>query len=284
MVYIDYSQIELRLQAIYTIMLGHPDLNLCRAYMPYKCWALNKRGERVEFDYNNPNHINNAYTQDWRHIEDDEHWVKTDVHSATTRLAFPDLDPGTDQFAKLRGKVGKRVNFAKNYGAQYSKIATMFPEMNFDEETLHRIDDAYYAAFPGVKEYHQYCYQLAREQVYASNLFGIRYYGLTGHKLINTLVQGSGAYFLKIKMRQVQEHLRYNGYKTKFQMNIHDEMSFELVEGEEHVIFEIQDIMQQLPDTVVPIVADIEVSTSSWADKKEASDMEDVKRILHGDI
>ena len=35
-VYLDYSQIELRLQAFYTILIGHPDLNLCRAYSPYK--------------------------------------------------------------------------------------------------------------------------------------------------------------------------------------------------------------------------------------------------------
>ena len=36
-VYLDYSQIELRLQAFYTIVIGHPDTNLCRAYSPYKC-------------------------------------------------------------------------------------------------------------------------------------------------------------------------------------------------------------------------------------------------------
>ena len=34
-VYLDYSQIELRVQALYTILVGEGDLNLCRAYMPY---------------------------------------------------------------------------------------------------------------------------------------------------------------------------------------------------------------------------------------------------------
>ena len=49
-VYLDYSQIELRVQALYTILVGHPDINLCRAYMPYECYALSKDGVQVPFD------------------------------------------------------------------------------------------------------------------------------------------------------------------------------------------------------------------------------------------
>ena len=71
----------------------------------------------------------------------------------------------------------------------------MFPD--YDDETIHRIDDAYYKAFPGVKKYHEYCYEICKTAPYAVNLFGVKYYGLSGHKLINCLVQGSGAYFLK---------------------------------------------------------------------------------------
>lgn len=289
--YLDYSQIELRLQALYTILVGEPDLNLCRAYMPYKCVRVVDDGDIgcglaqyhfEEFDYNNPEHIKHAYDWKWYLKEDtNKEWVKTDVHAATTSLAFPDLDPSSEEFSKYRGKVGKRVNFAKNYGAQYNKIATMFPEYNFDEETLHRIDDAYYKAFPGVKKYHEYCYEIARTQVYATNLFGVRYYGLTGHKLINCLVQGSGAYFLKLKMIAVHNYLKENNYKSRFQMNIHDEMSFELVKGEEHIIFDIQKIMQEYPDGLVPIVADLEVSKTSWANKVECETLEDVKAILY---
>lgn len=278
--YLDYSQIELRLQAMYTILVGHPDLNLCRAYMPYQCYT-NKTNNKIIFDYNNKEHIAHAYDWKWYHLEDDKEWVKTDVHAATTTIAFPDLDPSSEEFHKYRGKVGKRVNFAKNYGAQYGKISTMFPEFNFDEETLKRIDGAYYKAFPGVKKYHEYCYELANTSCYATNLFGVRYYGLTGHKLINCLIQGSGAYFLKLKMIAVDNYLITNNCKTKFQMNIHDEMSFELAEGEEHIIFDIQKIMQEFDDALVPIVADLEVSKTSWAEKKECENIDDIKRILY---
>ena len=287
--YLDYSQIELRLQALYTILVGSPDLNLCRAYMPYECYYIESdpigcglcNNNMIPFDYNNPEHIKHAYDWKWYRKEDNKEWVKTDVHAATTAIAFPDLDPNSEAFHKYRGKVGKRVNFAKNYGAQYSKISTMFPEYNFTEEQLHRIDDAYYQAFPGVKKYHEYCYELARTQVYATNLFGTRYYGLTGHKLINCLVQGSGAYFLKLKMIAVDRYLTEHNCKSRFQMNIHDEMSFELVAGEENIIFDIQKIMQEFDGGLVPIVADLEVTASSWANKVECETMEDVKAILY---
>ena len=120
--YLDYSQIELRLQALYTILVGHADLNLCRAYMPYKCKTIINDGSigceqyqyhYEDFDYKNPEHIKHAYDWKWYYDEDlSKEWIPTDVHAATTHVAFPDLDTSSDEFKKLRGKVGKRVNFA----------------------------------------------------------------------------------------------------------------------------------------------------------------------------
>lgn len=270
--YLDYSQVELRLQALYTILVGSPDLNLCRAYSPYKC--VLKDG--TKYDYNNPEHIAHAYDWEWFYEEEpDKPWIPTDVHAATTSVAFPDVDTHSDEFKKLRGKVGKRVNFAKNYGAQYNKIKTMFPD--YDDETIHRIDDAYYKAFPGVKKYHEYCYTITQQNAFVTNLFGVRYYGLSGHKAINCLVQGSGAYLLKERIKEVDEYIQRNHLKTKIQMQIHDELSYEVYPGEEQHVMEFKRIMQKFDGTLVPIIADLEFSTSSWADKKEYDSMEEVE-------
>lgn len=282
--YLDYSQIELRLQALYTILVGNPDLNLCRAYMPYKCYKSIEAGDNLgdgptAFNYENPTHIAHAYDWNWVREEDHTPWTPTDVHAATTSIAFPDLDIHSDEFKKLRGKIGKRVNFAKNYGAAFNRIKQMFP--NYDDETIHRIDDAYYLAFPGVKAYHTYCYELSKQSAFATNLFGVKYYGLTGHKLINTLIQGSGAYFLKLKEIEIYKYLRDNNCKSRFQMNIHDEVSFEIYAGEEHILFDIKKIMETFDESFVPIVADLEISTTTWAEKEDAGDLEDVKRLLY---
>lgn len=275
--YLDYSQIELRLQALYTILVGSPDLNLCRAYMPYKCKTIIDDGSigcgqyqyhYEDFDYKNPEHIKHAYDWKWYYDEDlSKEWVATDVHAATTSVAFPDVDVHSDEFKKLRGKVGKRVNFAKNYGAQFSRIKIMFPD--YDDETIHRIDDAYYKAFPGVKKYHEYCYEICKTAPYAVNLFGVKYYGLSGHKLINCLVQGSGAYFLKEKICALDKYITENNLKSRMQMQIHDEISFEIAEGEEEHVYKFKEIMQQFDDAYVPIIADLEFTTTTWGEKYE---------------
>ena len=266
--YLDYSQIELRLQALYTILVGNADLNLCRAYMPYKC--VTESGEA--FDYKNPEHIKHAYDWKWYYEEEpDKEWEATDVHAATTHVAFPDLDVHSDEFKKLRGKVGKRVNFAKNYGAQFNRIKVMFPD--YDDETIHRIDDAYYTAFPGVKAYHEYCYEICKTAPYALNLFGVKYYGLSGHKLINCLVQGSGAYFLKEKICALDKYIIENNLKSRMQMQIHDEISFEIYPGEEEHVYKFKEIMQEFDGAYVPVIADLEFTTTTWGEKYECEEI-----------
>ena len=269
-VYLDYSQIELRFQALYTILVGHPDLNLCRAYMPYECYTLTGEG-RIDFNCRDSWCVRNSYTLKWYQKEDDEPWTPTDVHGATTTAAFG-IDKSHPDFHDLR-YVGKRVNFAKNYGAQYKKISEMFPE--YDEETVHKIDDAYYKAFPGVKEYHNYCYELAKSQPYATNLFGVKYWGVSGHKLINILVQGSAAYFLKWKIYEIYKYTKENNIKSRFQMNIHDELSWEKAIGEDKVFSEFQHIMQDWDDGLVPLVADMEITRSTWDSKVEVTEVVD---------
>ena len=272
-VYLDYSQIELRFQAFYTILVGHPDLNLCRAYMPYKC--INNSGEL--FDYNNPEHIKN-WNKEWYYEEDPtKHWTPTDVHGATTKAAF-DIDETHPDYHDLR-YVGKRVNFAKNYGAQYKKICSMFPDRS--EEECHRIDAAYYKAFPGVKEYHNYCYKAADNFGHIANMFGVNYYGLSGHKLINTLVQGSAAVFLKYKIIEIDRYLAEHKLHSRLQMQIHDELSWVLADGEQEHFFKLKEIMETWDETKVPIVADMEVTTTTWADKVEIKTLEELKCLTN---
>ena len=268
-IYLDYSQIELRFQAFYTILVGHPDLNLCRAYMPYKC--VNKNNEL--FDYTNPTHIKN-WNKEWYYEEDpSKHWIPTDVHGATTEKATG-LTPEDEGFAYARKHIGKRVNFAKNYGAQFGKIKDMFPDKT--DEEIKKIDGAYYAAFPGVKEYHNYCNQRAQLASYTENLFGVKYYGVSGHKLKNMLIQGSAAYFLKWKIVQLYEYMKQNNLKSRLQMQIHDELSWEIYDGETGEAFNFKRIMEDWDESLVPIVADLEITNTTWADKFEIKTEEDL--------
>ena len=272
LVYIDYSQIELRLQAMYTILVGHPDKNLCRAYMPYECHDL----EGKLFDPTDPKDIE-RWHEPWYQKEDQKLWKPVDVHGATTEQAF-DITPDHPDFKKLRS-VGKTVNFCKNYGGQRGQIESLFPE--YSSEQITKIDNAYYKAFPGVRMYHDYCYKLAMSKAYATNLLGIRYYNVNGHNLINMLIQGSGAYFLKLKLRQLWVYMKAKGYKSRIQMNIHDEISWVYHQDDPPEIFlEFRQIMEEWSDALVPITADIEISTTTWAEKKEIENEEEIYTCL----
>jgi DNA polymerase-1 len=273
-IYLDYSQIELRLQAFYTILVRNPDLNLCRAYMPYQC--INEEG--VEFDHTNMDHIK-AWGKVWfLREEPSKVWTPTDVHGATTEYATG-LTPSDPAFAKLRSSIGKRTNFAKNYGAKLNKIKQMFPEKT--EEEARRIDNAYYLAFPGIKAYQTYCYRRAEEFAYTENLFGVKYYNVNGHNLINMLVQGSAAYLLKWKIREAYDFLKENNLKSRFQMNIHDELSWEVSDQDDPAIFfKLKELLEYWDATYVPIVADMEATKTTWADKKEMETIDELRLYL----
>ena len=107
MVFIDFSSEELRIQALYTILVGHPDTNLCRAFMPYQC--KNELGE--EFSYKTDLKTYKDHT--WYLIENPtEEWKPTDLHTKTTLTAFPNLTEDHPDFKHYR-KMGKSTNFAK---------------------------------------------------------------------------------------------------------------------------------------------------------------------------
>lgn len=263
-VWMDYSQIELRFQGLYTILLGVADLNLCRAYMPYQCYTI-VEGSRVDFDYDNETHIKNFKKYEWFTAEGSV-WTPTDLHAETTAKAFPELDRNSDEFKKMRGSVGKPTNFSKNYGASINAIRRLFKD--FSEERIKMIDEAYFKAFPNVKIYQQYCYKIAA-QGYMTNLFDRRYYGISGHNGMNALVQGSAADFLKEAIIKIYNYFNDNNLKSKMIMQIHDELVFYIHKDEEYIIPEIRDIMQEYPGTKIPIVAEIEYSLTNWADAVE---------------
>lgn len=143
----------------------------------------------------------------------------------------------------------------------------MFPDKS--EEECHRIDEAYYKAFPGLKTYHKYCFDRAHNFLYTSNLFGVKYYKVSGHKLRNVLVQGSCAHFLKERIAELYKFLQDNHLKSRLAMEIHDEVVYEIAKGEEWILPELKRIQEYWPDAPVPIIAEPEYTTTNWAEKHE---------------
>jgi DNA polymerase-1 len=257
--YLDYSQIELRVQANYTYEISGGDLNMCRAYMPHQCVDVNgiKFDPKVNRD--------DIFKRDWFTIEKGIKWKPTDLHSATTKEAFPDVPQDSDEFKRLRG-LGKATNFAKNYGATKNALMEQF---GFEESIAEKLDKAYYQAFPKILDYQTLVRKIYYQRGYVRNMYGRRYYMTDKrfvYRLYNYLVQGSCADMLKSKIVDVDNLL--TPYKSRFQMNIHDEMSFEIYEGEEFLVEKIKAIMEDVPKMIVPVVAEVELTSKNWAEKE----------------
>lgn len=274
-VYLDYSALELRVQTFYTILVAGGDFNMCRAYSPWQCHLA----DGTKYDYKNYEHIQHALDWEWFQDEDNQPWQKVDLHGATTKMAF-DIDESHPDFHDLR-YVGKRVNFAKNYGGSLAVIQRMFPE--YSDEQQKKINDAYYKAFPKVEEFHKWVRRQANTCAYVPNLLGVRYYGADAHHLCNMLVQGSGAYFVKCKICEVEKYLQDHNCKSKLIMQIHDEVQLAVHKDDDpQIFFDIQKILGTWNGSYVPFVSDMELTTTTWANKIEVETIEQFKEIMNG--
>lgn len=257
--YLDYSQIELRVQANYTYDISGGDLNMCRAYMPHAC--KNAAGE----DFDPKEHKDLIFTEKWFKNENNEIWKPVDLHSATAQQAFPDVDPSSPEFKDYR-HLGKSTNFAKNYGATTKALMEQF---GFDKKTAEALNQGYYDAFPKILDYQELVQKTFMRKGFVKNRYGRRYYLENKrfvYKLYNYIIQGTCADMLKEKIIEVDKLLL--GYKSRFQMNIHDELSFEIANGEEFLVPLLKQIMEQVDWMTVPVVADVEVTKTNWAEKE----------------
>lgn len=264
MAIIDFANEEMRFQAMYTILCEHPDLNMCRAFMPYLC----HRKDGTKYDYNKMQHLKEWNTGDWYYDENPEQlWQPTDLHSEMTiNCGF---DKASPDFKFYRNAVGKRLNFAKSYGCGLQKIMAMYPDFSIDK--CKQLNDAYYQTFPGLKTFHQYCDHICSTMEYAENLFHVKYYSISSHKCKNMLIQGSAALFLKIKLKQIDDYIQNNKLRSVMIASVHDEVDFYIWPGEEYHIEAIQTIMEDWEDALIPIVADPDYGTETWADTKDKS-------------
>lgn len=259
--YIDFSNMELRVQAQYTLMTSDGDLNMCRAFMPFKCVnALTG----AKYD---PVRDKKSWNSGIWVYEDGTPWKKLDLHTETTKKAFPNVDPESDEFKNHYRSLGKRANFLKNYGGGKGALMT---KLKITEEIADALNRGYYEAFPKVLDYQKWVDKQVMAYGKIENLLGRNYYFKDtsfAYKGYNYLIQGSCADYVKLKEIEIAKFLE--PYETKMIMPIHDEIIFSVKKGEEHLVSKLKEIMEDaniiMPQ--VPMVAEIEYTESNWADK-----------------
>ncbi len=131
------------------------------------------------------------------------------------------------------------------------------------------IIDDYFAAFPMVKAFIDTMISSAREKGYAETLFGRRRYlpdiasknvtvrGLAERNAVNAPIQGTAADMIKIAMVGVSRRLEAEGFRSRMVLQIHDELLFDVVPGEEERLKAmVVDEMEHVISLSVPLTAE----------------------------
>lgn len=265
LVFIDYSQIELRTQAHYTLLTTGGDLNLCRAYMPFRC-VHHITGE--VFDYKT-DAGRARWDEKWETgssvwlTEDGKPWTPTDLHTMTATKAYPDIDPESEEFANSYRPKGKTTNFASNYGAG---PAALVKSLSISWEEAETLINGYNVAFPDVILYQQKISDRHGKMGYVHNHYGRRYYlkdNRDAYKLANYVVQGTCADALKRAIIAMYEFLKDK--KTKMVLPVHDEQIFAVHVDEAGIETELREIMIQAFDwCLVPVNVGIDRTATNW--------------------
>ena len=86
------------------------------------------------------------------------------------------------------------------------------------------------------------------------------------------MIQGTGADALKEVEIKICEYLKDK--KSRFILPIHDELAIEVAPGEEDELpKKIKELMESINDVIkwCPMVSEVEMTETTWADKKEVS-------------
>ena len=186
-----------------------------------------------------------------------------DIHRATAAEIFeiPLKEVETEQ-----RRAAKAVNFGLIYGMSAFGLAK---QLKVSRTEAAEYVTKYFQRYPGVKHYMEDTREKAKEVGYVETLFGRRLYlpdinaknamqrQYAERTAINAPMQGTAADIIKIAMIAVNDWLRYKETRTRMIMQVHDELVFEVAEGElEDVEKIIIERMVNAAELNVPLVVD----------------------------
>lgn len=275
----DFDQMELRVQADYTINFNCPDENMCRIFIPFKCInTINKE----QFDVYNPEHLKNWNKKDkdgnsiWYDPKTNSRWVPIDPHGLHVKSAFG-LDESSPRWKELRN-ASKTINFAVNYGSGLNGLKENPALEAFGEEVIESIYSAYKENFKGITAYQRFVNSYVARNGFILNMYG-RPYRLVntdlGYKCANYLIQGSCADLVKECLLQIDLFLKKNNYKSRVLLTIHDEIMWEVHKDEIHIIKDIENILTNTAKwSKIPLTCGTDIAITNWYEKKDISKFE----------
>jgi DNA polymerase-1 len=166
---------------------------------------------------------------------------------------------------------------AMSYGLAYGLSAFgLSKQLRIETAEAKQLMADYFLRFGAVREYLRNVVEQARVDGYTETIFGRRrpFGDLTSNNRVlrenaeraalNAPIQGSAADILKIAMLGIADDLRSGGLATNMLMQVHDELVFEVADGElDAVTAIVRDRMGHAADLQVPL--DVQIGTGeNW--------------------
>lgn len=278
LIFNDFDQMELRVQAHYTIEWKIPDDSLIRAFVPYKYvnrydnkpFSLSENRDNVLDKDENGNSI-------WVDTVMYQPWIPTDPHGIHVKTTF-NIDSTHPNWKKYRN-IAKTMNFSCIYGAGLTTLLNNAMFEDFSQQDISAIYNSIQMNFPNVKLFRQIASDIVKKEKKIANMYGrvysfIRdeYNNDESYKASNYLIQGSCADYVKNLLITIDDYLRTKKAKSRVLCTIHDEVVWELYDGEEYLLKDIKKIMEDESSWChIPLTVGEDFTNTTWADKKDIS-------------
>ena len=198
-----------------------------------------------------------------------------DVHAATAALLnrepvddFVERLHSGDSEAKAQRQRAKTINFALLYGVGVGHLSEL---LHTSYEEAARIKTEYFAAIPEANTFINKVQNLIVQRGWIRNFYGRRR-RLTGNECYkgpNALIQGCAADIVKHRLVVLYNYIQDNNLDTKLINIVHDEVQLQVPEYELEHVPKFLECLQEDELFRTFIKADVEMSNTSWADKKE---------------
>jgi DNA polymerase-1 len=236
-----------------------------QAFIPEKGWVI------VSADYSQ------IELRLLAHLSQDETLMEAfqrdeDIHARTASEIF---SVPLEKVTPAMRREAKVINFGIIYGMSAYGLSQ---QLGIEPKIAQAYIDEYFRKYAGVQTYIERCLEEARQKGYVTTLLQRRRYlpditsptvaiRQTSERMaINTPLQGTAADIIKVAMIHIQNRIEELHLSTKMVMQVHDELVFEVPEGEvERALPLIQSEMEAVMELSVPLKVSIH-SGKNWAE------------------
>ncbi|MEE2877088.1 MAG: DNA polymerase I [Candidatus Neomarinimicrobiota bacterium] len=181
--------------------------------------------------------------------EEDIHaYTASNIYDVPLELVLPEMR-----------RTAKIVNFGVMYGAGPFRLSQ---ELGIPMAESKKIIDAYFERYTGIREFIDETLAFARKEKYVQTVLGRRRYchdindsnqrvrSAAERATINMPIQGTAAEMIKLAMISIHEKLSAKRLESKMILQIHDELLFEVPNGE---LDDVRELVVSEMETALPL-------------------------------